>query len=223
MRHDLASERVDYEAGVLDEATAGNDPIDLFGRWLADAIERRDQVGDLPEPSAMVLSTIDLTGGVARPRSRTVLLKQADEQGLVFFTNYQSDKAQQLEPTPWVSLLFAWTAMERQVRIDGSVTRLDAEASDAYFAERPRGSQLGAWASQQSRPVESRASLDAQYRQVEQRFGDEPVPRPPHWGGYRVVPDRIEFWQGRHGRLHDRLNFVRPLPDGDWQRVRLQP
>lgn len=225
----LAAERTDYHADSLAD-DPGPDPWGLFGRWVEDAFARRDEVGDLPEPSAVVLSTVELRHGgssaggpSARPRSRAVLLKSYDEDGLVVYTNQDSAKGRQLRATPWASLLLPWFPLQRQIRADGQVEDVDAETADAYWASRPRRSQLGAWASHQSHPVTSRSVLEAAYAQAETRFEGVDVPRPAHWGGYRLVPDRIEFWQGRRDRLHDRIVYDRTLPDGAWQRHRLQP
>ncbi len=230
-RERLAAERIDYGAGALaDEAIAaaagaeGPSPFPLFARWLEEAFARREEVGDLPEPSAVVLSTVDLTGDVPRPRSRTVLMKAWDERGVVVYTNKDSAKGRELAADAWASVLLPWYPLQRQVRIDGRVEDASAAEADAYWDSRPRASQLGAWASDQSRPVASRAALDARYAETEARFAsDAPIPRPPHWGGYRLVPDRVEFWQGRHGRLHDRIVFEREAEQDAWRVVRLQP
>ena len=217
----LAGERTSYATGHLDDSP-GTDPLALFDAWMADAFARRDSHGDLPEPTAMVLSTLAADEhGTLRPRSRTVLLKGRDERGFVLYTNLDSAKGRELAAHPAASLLLPWYPLQRQVRIEGSVEPLDPGESDAYFASRPRGSRIGAWASQQSRPISSRQALQQQYRQVEDRFGDGEIPRPPHWGGLRLVPDLIEFWQGRENRLHDRLLYRRS--DGGWSVERLQP
>jgi pyridoxamine 5'-phosphate oxidase len=221
---DLSGERRDYLAGSL--ADAG--PEDLFETWLRDAFARRDAHGDLPEPTAMTLATVEVrAGGELRPRSRTVLLKSHDQTGFVFYTNDDSAKGRQLAATPAASLLFAWLPLQRQVRVDGRVEHLGAAESDAYWVTRPRASQLGALASQQSRPIGSREDLDRRYTELAEHFGTEtPISRPGHWGGMRVIPDRIEFWQGRAGRMHDRLCYDRATrstgPLG-WTRTRLQP
>lgn len=234
VEHPLSEERVDYRSSELVESAAPENPFPLFAQWLAEAKHRRDAHGDLPEPSAAVLSNVDLgpvteAGTVpgsatsrARPRSRTVLLKHADRHGFVVFTHQESDKGQQLSRNPWASLVLPWIALQRQVRIDGAMEPVADAESDAYFASRPRGSQLGAWASEQSRPISDRAALDAQYARVAERFAGTDVPRPPHWGGYRLTPDRIEFWQGRTDRLHDRLVYEAD-GGGGWRRTRLQP
>lgn len=232
----LAAERLDYRAGTLDDglltgaATGGEvDPLPLLGRWLDDAFARRDSDGDIPEPSAVVLSTVELSGpaGLAaatpRPRSRTVLLKGFDETGFVVYTNKDSDKGRQLADVPWASLLLAWLPLQRQVRIDGRVEHVPDAEADAYWTSRPRASQLGSAASEQSRPIASRAALEEQLARAAAEHEGTEVPRPPHWGGYRVVPDRIEFWQGRPGRVHDRIVFTRDDAGGPWAAQRLQP
>ncbi|HEX4190125.1 MAG TPA: pyridoxamine 5'-phosphate oxidase, partial [Marmoricola sp.] len=193
---DLAALRAEYELGGLDESDLTTDPLDLFERWFADA-----RAAGLLEPNAMVLSTV--AGGV--PSSRTVLLKGVQDRGFVFFTNYSSRKGAELAADPACSLLFGWYGLQRQIRVEGTAAPTSRAVTEAYFATRPRGSQLGAWASAQSAEVGSRADLDASYAAAEQRFGDEEVPAPPHWGGYLVTPTAVEFWQGRRGRMHDRL------------------
>ncbi|PMC76103.1 pyridoxamine 5'-phosphate oxidase [Brachybacterium sp. UMB0905] len=220
-RDRLASERLDYTAGMLGD-DAPTDPLALFDTWLEDALARRETHGDLPEPSAVVLSTVDLNGPVPQPRSRTVLLKGREEDSFVLFTNYHSAKGRELAATPQAALLLPWYPLQRQVRIEGPIEQLPATESDAYWASRPRGSQLGSCASQQSAPIASRAALEQQQAQVAERYEGQDVPRPPHWGGLRVVAQRIEFWQGRSDRLHDRLVYER-ADDGAWQRQRLQP
>ncbi|TDC24273.1 pyridoxamine 5'-phosphate oxidase [Kribbella albertanoniae] len=203
-----------YGLGELLEDQLDADPIVQFGVWLAQATE-----AGIAEPNAMVLATADADG---RPSARTVLLKGLDERGLVFYTNQQSRKADDLAANPHCALVFPWHAMERQVRIEGTVSKLPTDEVDAYFAARPRESQLGAWASQQSQPVESRAELDLQYASYERQWpeGTE-IATPYFWGGYRVEPQAFEFWQGRVGRLHDRLAYRRTR--SSWELVRLQP
>ena len=235
----LAAERTDYGTGSLADEAA-NDPLALFDAWMAEAFERRESHGDLAEPTAVVLSTIAVgtNGGAAdgadggadgtiRPRSRTVLLKGRDERGFVLYTNLDSDKGREVDANPSASLLLPWYPLQRQVRIEGLVEPVDPAKADAYFASRPRGSQIGAWASRQSRPVDSRAALEAQYTAAQERFEGADVPRPPFWGGLRLVPDRIEFWQGRENRLHDRIVVTRVGVDEQceavWEQHRLQP
>jgi pyridoxamine 5'-phosphate oxidase len=212
---DLYSERVDYLGDHLLETAMPVAPLVLFSSWLSDAFAARDR-GVLPEPTAMVLSTT--AGG--RPSSRTVLLKEVNVGGFVFFTNYGSRKASELAGSAYVALLFGWYALHRQVRVEGRAERVTRSESEAYFASRPRASQLGAWASSQSSEV-TLDELSASYRQAEERFAGADVPCPERWGGYRVGPESIEFWQGQPSRMHDRLVYRR-AGDG-WQIVRLAP
>jgi pyridoxamine 5'-phosphate oxidase len=212
---DLYSERVDYLGDHLLETAIPAEPLVLFSSWLSEAFAAKDG-GVLPEPTAMVVSTT--AGG--RPSSRTVLLKEANEGGFVFFTNYGSRKASELAGSSYVALLFGWYPLHRQVRVEGRAERVARSESEAYFASRPRASQIGAWASSQSSEV-SLDELSALYRQAEERFAGVDVPCPEHWGGYRVRPESIEFWQGQPSRMHDRLLYRR-LGDG-WQVVRLAP
>lgn len=206
----LAGLRREYAEGGLDESDASQDPMEMFRRWLDDVI-----ASPMHEPNAMVLSTV----AGEQPSSRLVLLKGLDE-GFVFYTNYDSRKADELAANPRCALLFPWHPVGRQVRVEGSASKLTAEESAAYFATRPRDSQLGAWASPQSSRMSGRAELDERLEAAERRFANE-VPLPPFWGGYRVVPDLLEFWQGRFGRLHDRLSYRRV---GDaWRLERLAP
>ncbi|CAM9134404.1 unnamed protein product [Ectocarpus fasciculatus] len=198
----------------------GKDPLDLFRLWFAQA-----KAGGVLEPNAMCISTC----ATDKPSARFVLLKEFNDNGFVWFTNYESRKAQDLDANPNAALTFWWGPLEMQVRIEGSVHKVSTEESDAYFGKRPRGSQLGAWASQQSQEVSSREAMDRAEQDVAERFKDtEVIPRPLHWGGYRLVPRRIEFWKGRHGRMHDRVVFERKVSRenviGDWEvPKRLQP
>lgn len=196
---DLAALRREYEGRGLDAADVDADPVVQFGRWF---VEVRD--AGYFEPNAMVLATVDAEG---HPAARTVLLKGVDARGFAFYTNYTSAKAGELEQAGWAALTFSWSEVRRQVRVVGPVSRVDPAESDAYFATRPRGSQIGAWASDQSATVATRAELDAAYDAVERRFAGADVPRPPHWGGYRIAPHTVELWQGRANRLHDRLRY----------------
>jgi pyridoxamine 5'-phosphate oxidase len=198
----------------LTEADLLDDPIALFERWYAEA-----QAAGVPQADAMTLATATPDGV---PSARVVLLKGVDARGFRFFTNEESRKGRELAANPQAALTVLWAPLERQVRVGGAVQRLPAAESDAYFATRPRGSQLGAWASQQSRPIPSRDELDARWARLEERYAGREVPRPPHWGGYRVRPLALEFWQGRTNRMHDRFVYTR-APDGGWRRERLQP
>lgn len=209
---DLSQLRTDYKREALDEAHAAADPLRQFSRWWDEALASR-----LPEPNAMTLATADADG---RPSARVVLLKEFDEAGFVFYTNYDSRKGHELAANPRAALLFFWPELERQVRIEGGVQKVEAAQSDAYFASRPLASRIGAWASPQSRPIPGKAWLLAQAAEMGLRHGLNPK-RPPHWGGYRVAPELYEFWQGRPSRLHDRLLYTRGA-DG-WRRERLSP
>ncbi|MCW2830055.1 MAG: pdxH [Aeromicrobium sp.] len=210
---DLARMRAEYARDGLDETAAGDDPLALFARWLDDAVD-----ADVHEPNAMALATATTDG---RPSVRIVLLKGLDARGLAFFTGYESRKGAELAANPWAAATMLWHPLQRQVRVEGAVTRLDESESDAYFAARPRGSQLGAVASPQSHPIASRDALELRVQEVTQIFEGHDVERPPTWGGYRIAIDVIEFWQGRENRLHDRLRFIRQ-PDA-WLRQRLAP
>jgi pyridoxamine 5'-phosphate oxidase len=212
-RPDLAALRAEYAREGLDEADAGADPVALFGRWLDEAV-----AAGLHEPNAMAVATADASG---RPSVRIVLLKGFDETGAVFYTNYASRKGREVEANPWASAVLLWHQLQRQVRIEGRVTRVDPEQSDAYFGSRPRGAQIGAAASEQSRPIESREALEARVAEVAGSLDGGEVERPAHWGGYRIALDAMEFWQGRADRVHDRLRFTR---SGEgWSCERLQP
>ncbi len=208
----LADLRKSYERDELDEAQSTDHPLPLFERWLAQALEAK-----LPEPTAMTLATV---GGDGRPSTRVVLLKGCDERGLVFYTSYASRKGRELAANPHAALQFHWVELERVARIEGVVEKTAAEESDAYYATRPLDSRIGAWASPQSEVIASRAVLVANAARYGAQFMLHP-PRPPHWGGYRLVPDRFEFWQGRRSRLHDRLCYTRD--GGQWRRTRLAP
>src|SRR6218665_1456253 len=211
----LADMRRDYTRDGLTEAQAPAEPLALFQQWFADARNTEQ----LPvEANAMTLATVDADG---RPHCRVLLLKSLDEQGFTFFTNYDSAKGEQLAERPFAAMTFFWPALERQVRIEGRVEKVSAEDSDAYFQVRPLGSRLGAWASPQSRVIADRGELEGLLADTERRFLDQAPTCPPHWGGYRLLPERIEFWQGRASRLHDRLNYR--LENGNWQRERLAP
>lgn len=211
---DVAAMRTDYGQAELSETSLAADWVGQFGRWLAEAVAAR-----LTEPNAMVLATADAKGV---PSGRTVLLKAYDARGFVFFTNYESRKGQELATNPVASLVFPWYPLRRQVVVTGTVGQVTRAETEAYFATRPRDSQLGAWASPQSQPVPDRAALDDAWQAAAGRFPDgEPIPAPPHWGGLRVRPDTVEFWQGRTGRLHDRLVYRRAA-DG-WTVERLAP
>ena len=199
--------------GGIPEAAEGADPIQLFQAWFEAATE-----SGLFLPESVALATASPDG---QPSVRMVLLKEADERGFVFFTNYESRKALELEANPQAALCFHWAVLERQVRVNGPVVRVNEEESGAYFRTRGKGSRIGAWASQQSRPLPERRELEERVREMRERFGDGEIPLPPFWGGYRLVPETIEFWQGRADRLHDRLVFTR---EGDgWATHRLYP
>ena len=209
----IADIRKDYALRRLDESDVDADPFKQFHAWLREAIEAQ-----VPEPTAMTLATAGASG---RPAARIMLLKALDDRGFVFYTNYASRKGAELEARPAAALTFFWKELERQVRIEGAIEKVSAAESDEYFASRPLGSRIGAWASTQSATIESRQWLEARVKAAEAQHGESP-PRPPHWGGYRVIPDWLEFWQGRQSRLHDRIAYTRGV-GGGWQVTRLSP
>lgn len=215
MTQTLADMRRDYTRDGLTEAQAPQEPLALFKQWFDDALKTEQ----LPvEPNSMMLATVDAQN---RPHCRVLLLKGLDASGFTFFSNYDSAKGQQLQASPFAAMTFFWPTLERQVRIEGRIERVTPVESDAYFQVRPMGSRLGAWASPQSQVIADRAELEDLLAQVEQRFSDKAPECPPHWGGYRLLPERIEFWQGRASRLHDRLNYR--VEAGNWVRERLAP
>lgn len=214
LQTDIAAIRKNYAMQSLSEDSVQDNPIDQFTTWLNEAIK-----AEAAEATAMVLSTVS---GSGRPSARVVLLKEINKQGFVFFTNYQSRKGHDLEENPFASLTFFWPALERQVRIEGKVEKVDAAVSDNYFHSRPIGSQIGAWASPQSQQIESREELEKADSKYTQQFqGLEVIPRPDYWGGYILIPDKIEFWQGRPNRLHDRIAYE--LNENVWLKKRLAP
>jgi len=211
----LADMRRDYTRDGLTEAQAPDEPLALFSQWFAEAVKTEQPP---VEPNAMTLATVDTDG---RPHCRVLLLKGLDATGFTFFTNYDSAKGQQLAAHPFAAMTFFWPSLERQVRIEGRIEKVSAADSDAYFQVRPLGSRLGAWASPQSQVIVDRTELEELLVQTQQRFLDQAPHCPPHWGGYRLLPERIEFWQGRSSRLHDRLNYR--LEAERWVRERLAP
>lgn len=214
MNRSVADLRQNYTLAGLSEADADPNPFKQFKTWFEQAVETQ-----LPEPNAMAIATTTPDG---KPSVRMVLLKDFDERGFVFYTNYESIKGQQLQENPWAALVFWWTQLERQVRIEGKVEKVSPQESDAYFQSRPRDSQLGAWVSNQSQVIDSRELLEVRLEELKQKYASKEVPRPPNWGGFRVIPSAIEFWQGRPNRLHDRLHY-RLVEDGSWVRERLSP
>lgn len=213
-RVDVAAMRLNYTRQGLNEEEAAAEPLAQFAQWFADAC-----TADLREPNAMVLATVDPAGA---PRARVVLLKGYDERGFVFYTNYESTKGRHLAQNHAAALNFHWAELERQVCIEGSVSPISQGESLAYFHSRPRESQLGAWVSAQSQVISDRDILVRREEEFAAQYLDQPIPLPPHWGGYRLQPDSVEFWQGRPSRLHDRLRYRRN-PSGQWQRERLSP
>lgn len=210
----LAALRLDYSQRGLCRTELDPDPVTQFNHWLAEALQQ-----EIPEPNAMVLSTVDAGG---QPWSRTVLLKVCDARGFAFFTNYDSAKGRHLAANPHAALTFLWVPLERQVNIAGTVTKTSREESERYFRTRPIGSQLGAWASTQSTSIAGRAQLEKQFDEARARFGETAIPLPPNWGGYTLAPHTIEFWQGRRSRLHDRMRYSRQR-DRSWKIERLSP
>lgn len=214
-RLSLADVREDYRMGTFDEANCETNPIVQFEAWFREA-----QTAENKEPNAMTLATVGPDG---RPSARIVLLKEVSDAGFVFYTNYTSPKARNLETNPWCALTFYWSASERQVRVEGKAVRVDRQQSEDYFRSRPRGSRLGAWASYQSQPISERTALESKLAELEARYaGIDDIPVPEFWGGFRVVPERIEFWQGRPNRLHDRILYRRN-GENRWIIERLSP
>ena len=210
----LADLRQNYTRAGLSEHNAATNPFEQFQLWFTQAISAQ-----ILEPNAMTLTTITEDN---KPSARMVLLKELDKQGFVFYTNYESKKGRQIQQNPWAALVFWWAELERQVRIEGRVEKVSEQESDQYFHSRPISSQLGAWASNQSEVIASRELLEQRFEELKQKYEGKIIPRPPHWGGLRVIPTLIEFWQGRPSRLHDRLCY-RLLADGSWLRERLSP
>src|SRR5687768_692648 len=210
----IANIRKDYRKATLDVSNVGNDPVKQFEKWFTEALS-----ADVMEPNAMNLATVNDQG---KPSSRIVLLKGLENKRFVFYTNYQSKKGRELENNPACALTFFWPELERQVRIEGVASRVEPSLSDVYFQSRPRESQMGAWASPQSAPIEDRAILEQRFGEIEKKFqGQTVLPRPHQWGGYQVEPLQVEFWQGGPGRLHDRIQYVRV--DNVWKIYRLAP
>ncbi len=209
----IADIRKEYSLKTLNEADVFADPMQQFEKWWQEAIESK-----IEEVNAMTLATATAEG---KPSARIVLLKGIDRNGFVFFTNYHSHKGNQIEENPFVSLVFFWKELERQVRVEGSISKVTAEESDAYFSSRPEGSRIGAWASPQSRIIASREVMEENVTELEKSFANKEIDRPPHWGGYIVIPNLLEFWQGRNSRLHDRIQYT--YKDAAWKIERLAP
>ena len=214
MNANVADLRKDYQLQGLSETDADRNPFKQFQVWFDQAL-----AAQLPEPNAMTVATVTKSG---KPRARIVLLKNFDERGFVFYTNYHSHKGQELADNPQAAIAFWWAELERQVRIEGRVLKVSDRESDEYFHSRPFNSRLGAWASEQSQVIESREVLEQRLQDLKTKYENQDIPRPPHWGGFRVIPTAIEFWQGRPSRLHDRLLYSL-LDDGSWQIERLSP
>lgn len=214
MSKSIADLRQEYSLQQLNKTEAHPNPFEQFTLWFDQAIAAK-----LPEPNAMTLATATPDG---KPSARMVLLKGYDERGFVFYTNYKSRKGQQLLANPWGAIAFWWTQLERQVRIEGQIEQVSTEESDAYFYSRPQDSQLGAWASEQSQVIDSRQVLEQRLEQLKKEYKHQTIPRPPYWGGFRLIPVTLEFWQGRPSRLHDRLLYQH-TDDGNWIIQRLSP
>jgi pyridoxamine 5'-phosphate oxidase len=214
MSNDFSQARVSYERGALDAGSVDADPFKQFGRWFDAAL-----AAELLEPYAMTVATVGIDG---QPSARIILLRGWDEHGFAFFTNYESQKGREIAHTPRAALLFYWASLEQQIRVEGTVERLSAADSDAYFQQRPRGHRLSAWASRQSAVVPDRRYLETKMADYERRYPQD-VPRPEYWGGYRVKPNRLEFWQGRPDRVHDRILYRRATAGGAWVIERLSP
>lgn len=214
MSTSIADMRKEYTQRSLDVRDVAHDPIKQFTQWFEEA-----QNAQVPEPNAMHLSTVSAEG---KPSGRIVLLKGIENRQFLFYSNYQSRKGKEIDQSPFVALTFFWAELERQVRIEGTTSQLDEQTSTEYFHSRPRASQIGAWTSPQSEPIEDRSILDERKESFDQKFEDQEVPKPPHWGGYAITPTVIEFWQGRPSRLHDRILYQK-TPDGSWQIQRLAP
>lgn len=209
----IAGLRNEYAKSALNKKETSPDPITQFRNWFEEAIKAK-----VMEPNAMTLSTATADG---RPSARIVLVKDITEKGFVFYTNYESRKGKEIAQNPQAALTFFWPELERQVRIEGTLEKVPGQTSDAYFSSRPRASQLGAWSSPQSQEIPNREILEAREKDYEEKFRDQEIPRPPHWGGYELVPDQLEFWQGRQSRLHDRILYIKEA--NDWVRKRISP